>query len=327
MKEDIITLGHGSGAGLTHELIADVFHKEFNLPSLDDSARISNRMVVSTDSFVVKPLFFAGGCIGTLSVNGTINDVSMSGSKPLYLLASFIIEEGFSIKDLKKIVQSMQQSAEESQVRIIAGDTKVVKRGECDGIYITTTGIGILPEDVNLSATNIQIGDEILVNGTLGDHSAAIINARQKLMLDPMPASDCAPLYGIVQFLLRTGKLKFARDATRGGIATILNEIYRETKLGIIIEEDLVPIKNTTKVLCDLLGLDVLYLANEGKLISFVSAMTQEMIGELKKQKYAEGAAVIGKVTDEVDGVYLRNSIGSLRPLRMLASDPLPRIC
>lgn len=327
MKEDFITLGHGSGAGLTHKLIEEIFHKEFNLPSFDDSAGISDRMVVSTDSFVVKPLFFAGGNIGSLSVNGTINDISMSGSKPLYLLASFIIEEGFSIKDLKKIVRSMQQSVEESQVRIIAGDTKVVKRGECDGIYITTTGIGILPEDVNLSAANIQIGDEILVNGTLGDHSVAIMNARQKLMLDPVPVSDCAPLYGIAQFLLRTGKLKFARDATRGGVATILNEVYSETKLGIIIEEDLVPVKNTTKVLCDLLGLDALYLANEGKLVSFVSTMTQEMLEKLKKRKYAEDAAVIGKVTDEVDGVYLRNSIGSLRPLRMLASDMLPRIC
>lgn len=327
MKDNIITLGHGSGAALTQHLIREVFDAEFNLPSYDDSVEIDHRMVVTTDAYVVKPLFFPGGDIGKLSVTGTLNDISMSGGKPLYLLACFIIEEGFGIAELKEIVSSMQKAAKEAGVKVIAGDTKVVEREKCDGLFITTTGVGHVPKGVELKTERIQPGDKILVNGTLGDHAAAIINARQNLQLQPTPVSDTAPLYETVQILLETCNLKFVRDATRGGVATILNEVYRETGLGIIIDEEKLPIKNITKALCGLLGLDPLYMANEGKLVAFLSKEKKEMVKQLHEHRYASEAAIIGEVTTEVQGVYLRTAIGSLRPLLMLAADPLPRIC
>ena len=327
MKDEIITLGHGSGAGLTNKLIKEVFDRNFKLPTLDDAVEIENRMVVTTDAHVVKPIFFPGGNIGKLSVTGTVNDVSMSGAIPKYLLSAFIIEEGFKISNLKKIVESMKNTAEEAGVHIIAGDTKVVEKGKADGIYITTTGIGFLADSVHLSSKNIQPGDKIIVNGTLGDHTIAIINAREKLELDPTPKSDCASLNELVQLMLINGKINFLRDATRGGVATILNEVTTETGLGMIIEEDAVPIKDATRAVCELLGLDALYMANEGKLVSFVNGDTSNLIAEMKKNEYGKESSIIGEVTTEVKGVYLRTSIGGLRPLLMLESDPLPRIC
>ncbi|MFC1898398.1 hydrogenase expression/formation protein HypE [Candidatus Cloacimonadota bacterium] len=327
MKKDIITLGHGSGAGLTRKLIEDVFNSKFKLPTLDDGAEIEHRTVVSTDAHVIKPIFFPGGDIGKLSVTGTVNDVSMSGAKPAYLLSAFIIEEGFPIADLKTIVGSMQKAASEAGVKIIAGDTKVVEKGKCDGIYITTTGVGYLPENVNLNSKNISAGDKILVNGTLGDHTVAIINSRENLQLEPAPESDCAPLNGLVETMLKNGDVKFLRDATRGGVATILNELIEDNGLGIIINEVDLPIKDATNALCGLLGLDPLYMANEGKLVAFVKGETDQLISKMQSQKYGKKSAVIGEVTTEVKGVYLRTSIGGLRPLLMLESDPLPRIC
>lgn len=327
MNKEIITLGHGSGAGLTMKLISDVFDSQFQLPTLDDGVEIEHRTVVSTDAHVVNPIFFPGGDIGKLSITGTVNDVSMSGAKPAYLLSAFIIEEGFPIADLKKIVNSMQEAATEAGIKIIAGDTKVVEKGKCDGIYITTTGIGYLPENVNLSSKNISVGDKILVNGSLGDHTVAIINARENLQLEPAPESDCAPLNDLVQIMLKNGEIKFLRDATRGGVATILNEVIEESGLGIIINEADVPIKDATIALCGLLGLDPLYMANEGKLVAFVSGNTDKLIAKMQSHKYGKNSAVIGEVTSEVKGVYLRTSIGGLRPLLMLESDPLPRIC
>ncbi len=327
MKNEIITLGHGSGAGLTKKLIEEVFDKNFKLPSLDDAIEIENRMVVSTDSHVIKPIFFPGGDIGKLSVTGTVNDVSMSGAIPKYILSAFIIEEGFKISNLKKIVGSMKNAAEDAGVKIIAGDTKVVEKGKADGIYITTTGIGFLPAGVHLSSKNIQPGDKIMVNGTLGDHTVAIINARENLELDPTLQSDCASLNGLVQLMLKNGTIKFLRDATRGGVATILNEVIEETYLGIIIEDNDIPIKDATQAVCGLLGLDALYMANEGKLVSFVSGETSNLIAEMKKHEHGKDSSIIGEVTTKVKGVYLRTSIGGLRPLLMLESDPLPRIC
>ena len=327
MKDEIITLGHGSGAGLTNKLIKEVFDRNFKLPALDDAVEIENRMVVTTDAHVVKPIFFPGGNIGKLSVTGTVNDVSMSGAIPKYLLSAFIIEEGFKISNLKKIVESMKNTAEEAGVHIIAGDTKVVEKGKADGIYINTTGIGFLADGVHLSSKNIQPGDKIIVNGTLGDHTIAIINAREKLELDPTPQSDCASLNGLVQLMLKNGKINFLRDATRGGVATILNEVTKEIGFGIIIEEDAVPIKDATRAVCELLGLDALYMANEGKLVSFVRGDTSNLITEMQKNEHGKESSIIGEVTTEVKGVYLRTSIGGLRPLLMLESDPLPRIC
>ncbi len=327
MKNEIITLGHGSGAGLTHKLIEEVFDRNFKLPTLDDAVEIENHMVITTDSHVVKPIFFPGGDIGKLSVTGTVNDVSMSGAIPKYLLSAFIIEEGFKISDLRKIVESMKNTSKEAGVKIIAGDTKVVEKGKADGIYITTTGIGFLPEGIKLSTQKIKPGDKIIVNGTLGDHTVAIINARENLELDPTPQSDCASLNELVQLMLKNGKIKFLRDATRGGVATILNEVIEETGIGIIIEENTIPIKDATRAVCGLLGLDPLYMANEGKLVSFASGETSNLIAEMKKHKHGKNSSIIGEVTTEVKGVYLRTSIGGLRPLLMLESDPLPRIC
>jgi len=327
MKDDIITLGHGSGGGLTRKLINDIFDKNFKLPTLDDAVEIENRIVVTTDAHVIKPIFFHGGDIGKLSVTGTVNDVSMKGAVPKYLLITYIIEEGFKIDDLRTITESVQKAAEEANVKIIAGDTKVVERGKADGLYITTTGIGFLPENVNLTSKNIKNGDKIIVNGSIGDHTVAIINAREKLDLDPTPQSDCASLNDLVQLMLKSGNIKFLRDATRGGVATILNEIAEDTNLGIIINEEDIPIKDTVKAVCGLLGLDALYMANEGKLVSFVSGETSNLINKMKKHKHGKESTLIGEVTSEVQGVYLRTSIGGLRPLLMLESDPLPRIC
>ena len=327
MKEEIIALGHGSGAGLTRKLINDIFDKNFKLPSLEDAVEIENRMVVTTDSHVIKPIFFPGGDIGKLSVTGTVNDVAMKGAIPKYLLITYIIEEGFKINDLKTITESVQKAAEEANVKIIAGDTKVVEKGKADGIYITTTGIGFLPEGVNLSSKNIKIGDRIIINGTLGNHTVAIINARENLGLTPAPQSDCASLNELVQLMLKHGNVNFLRDATRGGVATILNEVTEDTGFGIIIDEKEFPIKEEVEAVCGLLGLDALYMANEGKLVSFISGETSKLINVMKKHKHGKESAIIGEVTNEVKGVYLRTSIGGLRPLLMLESDPLPRIC
>jgi len=327
MKDEIIRLGHGSGAGLTQQLIKELFVKNFKLTSLDDGVEIENRVVVSTDAHVVQPLFFPGGDIGKLAVTGTVNDVSMKGAIPKYLLITYIIEEGFKISDLKKITQSVQKTAEKANVKIIAGDTKVVEKGKADGLYLTTTGIGFLPKGVDLSTEKIKNGNTIILNGSLGDHTIAIINAREKMELMPAPKSDCASLNELVQVMLKNGKINFLRDITRGGLATILNEISSETNLGIIIEEKNIPIKKNVKAVTELLGLDPLYLANEGKLVSIVDGDTKNLIKEMKNDKLGRDSAVIGKVTDEVKGVYIRTSIGGLRPLIMQDSDPLPRIC
>lgn len=327
MNREIITLGHGSGARLTRKLISEIFDKNFQLPSLDDSVQIENRLVVTTDAHVVQPIIFPGGDIGKLSITGTVNDIAMSGADPKYILITYIIEEGFQIDILKKITESVQIAAEEAGVKIIAGDTKVVEKGKADGIYITTTGIGFLPDGIEFSSRKIKAADKILVNGNLGDHTVAIINARQHLELEPAPESDCASLNELVQLMMKNGEIHFLRDATRGGVATILNEVFEETGLGIIIEENVLPLSETVKAVSGLLGLDPLYMANEGKLVAFVSAESNDLVCSLKKHRLGRNSAIIGEVTNEVNRVYLRTSIGGLRPLPMLESDPLPRIC
>ncbi|MEA3499829.1 MAG: hydrogenase expression/formation protein HypE [Candidatus Marinimicrobia bacterium] len=327
MKDKIIRMGHGSGAGLTSELIKEVFVKNFKLQSLEDGVEIENRIVVSTDAHVISPLFFPGGNIGKLAISGTVNDVSMKGAIPRYILITYIIEEGFKISDLKKITKSVQEEAEKANVKVIAGDTKVVEKGKADGLYLTTTGIGFLPKGVNLNSKKIKNGNKIVINGSLGDHTISIINAREKMELSPAPLSDCASLNRLVQTMLKHGKINFLRDITRGGLATILNEVTDETNLGIIIEENRIPIKQNISAVCELLGLDPLYLANEGKLVGFIESDETELINKMKTNELGKDSAVIGKVTDEVKGVFIRTSIGGLRPLIMQDSDPLPRIC
>lgn len=327
MKENRITLGHGSGAGLTRELIRDVFHKNFQLPSLDDAVEIENRTVVTTDAYVVQPLFFPGGDIGKLAITGTINDLSMKGAVPRYILITFIIEEGFPVSDLKNVAQSIKKTAQTAKVRIIAGDTKVVQKGKADGLYITTTGVGFIKGDISIDPKKIVSGDKVIINGSIGDHSIAVLNKRQNLQLHPMPKSDCAPLNDLVQNMLKAGEIKFMRDPTRGGVATILNEVYEETKKGIIIEEDRFPIQKNITSVCELLGLDPLYLANEGKVLVIAKSPVKKLINKMKEHPLAKKTSIIGEITDEVKGVYVRTSIGGLRPLPLISSDPLPRIC
>ena len=328
MKSKIITLGHGSGAGLTRELIKDLFQKEFNLPALDDAVEIDKKMVITTDSHVIRPLFYPGGDIGKLSVTGTVNDLSMKGAVPKYLLITYIIEEGFSINDLKKITASVQKASEQAGVKIVGGDTKVVEKGKADGLYITTSGIGFLKAKVNISSKKIKAGDKIIINGTIGDHTIAIINIREKLDLKPVPQSDCAPLNYLVQKIIKAGDVKFMRDPTRGGVATVLNEVCEETGLGIIIDEKSLPVNQGVSSVCDLLGLDLLYLANEGKVLVIADENNSDkLVKVMKKDKLGKDSGVIGEVTNKVKGVYVKTEIGGLRPLPMLESDPLPRIC
>lgn len=326
-KDDIITLGHGSGAGLTRKLISNIFSETFNLPSLEDAVQIEHRLAVTTDAHVIKPLFFPGGDIGKLSITGTVNDLAMKGAIPRYILCSFIIEEGLPLEVLRNIVKSMQTTAVAAGVAIIAGDTKVVEIGQADGLYITTTGIGEIPEQVELNTGNIKPGDKIIVNGTLGDHTIAIINQRESLGLEPAPVSDCAALNELVQMMIRAGKIRFLRDATRGGVATILNEINAETGLGIVIQESDLPVQESTRAVCELLGLDPLYMANEGKLLAVVAPDCEFLLEKMRNHPLGKKSVIIGRVTEQERKVYLKTEIGGLRPLPLLASDPLPRIC
>ncbi|MCD4650213.1 MAG: hydrogenase expression/formation protein HypE [Candidatus Cloacimonetes bacterium] len=327
MNNNIITLGHGSGCALTRRLIDSVFRSRFQMPTLDDSAALRGRAVISTDAHVIKPLFFPGGDIGKLSISGTVNDIAVCGAVPEFITAALIIEEGFPIADLERIADSMQKEATKAGVKIIAGDTKVVERGQADGLYIVTTGVGYLPEGVETGSHLVCKGDSILVNGTIGDHAVAIINAREEMELEPAPESDCASLQNLTAALIATGHVRFMRDATRGGVVTVLNELSEDAKLGIIIDEEKLPVTSTTKAVCGLLGLDPLYLANEGKLVAVVNGNTKPVVNAMRQTDTGRNSVVIGRVTDEVQGVYLRTSIGSLRRLFMPESDPLPRIC
>ncbi|MBN2460451.1 MAG: hydrogenase expression/formation protein HypE [Candidatus Cloacimonetes bacterium] len=327
MSAEIITLGHGSGTGLTRKLILEIFQPLFAMPSLEDAAQVGERTIITTDSYVVKPLFFPGSDIGELAVNGTVNDLAMKGARPAFLMISMIIEEGLPMATLKKIAGSIASAARKADVKVVAGDTKVVEKGRGDGIYITSSGIGYLPCDLELSTRLIRKGDMILINGTIGDHAIAVINARNDFGLTPAPQSDCAPLHEIVSNLLPDKDIHFLRDATRGGIAAIMNEVYAETGLGIILEEERIPVRREIEAVCEMLGLDPLYLANEGKMTVFCQNNDEHILRKMRKHPLGRAAAIIGEVTDSVKGVYLRTLMGGLRPCPMIESDPLPRIC
>jgi hydrogenase expression/formation protein HypE len=335
-----ILLGHGSGGRIMHQLIREYFAPEFDLKELNDSAVIDLgydgnkfKLAFTTDSYVVSPIFFPGGNIGDLAVNGTVNDLAMVGAMPLYLSAGFIIEEGFPMTDLKTILSSMSEAAKIAGVRIVAGDTKVVDKGKGDGIFINTSGIGIVPEEISLSSKNIKAGDKVIVSGLIGNHGIAVLAERNGLSFEPPILSDTAPLNGLVGLMLNvSGEIKMMRDPTRGGVATTLKEIAGDSGLCITINENLLPISSAVIGACELLGLDPLYIANEGTLIAIVSSDSAEpLIERIREHPYGRNAAIVGEVSDNnprTNGmVLLKTAIGGTRIIDMLSGEQLPRIC
>ena len=324
MKGDMIKLGHGSGGNMTRRLIREVMNSRFEMPSMSDSALIGGRMVSTIDAHVVKPIFFPGGDIGRLSVTGTVNDLAVSGAIPLSIFIAYIIEEGFPIKNLERVTESVHQAAREAGVKILGGDTKVVEHGKADGLYLITSGIGMLHDGFESS---IRAGDHVIVSGTLGDHAIAVINARENLGLHPAPESDCAPINHLIDIMLQTANIRFMRDPTRGGLATVLNEIAEEFSVGFHLYESAIPIKDSIRAASELLGIDPLYLANEGKVVAIVRGDAEALVSRMRKHPLGTDASIIGTVTNEAGRVYLETMIGSVRQLPMLESDPLPRIC
>ena len=341
VKDSTITLAHGSGGKAMRDLIDDIFVGNFNNPllsELEDQARVNlaqllsigDRLALTTDSYVIEPIFFPGGNIGELAVNGTVNDVAVSGAKPLYLSCGMIIEEGFPVKTLRQIAQSMKQAADLAGVQIVTGDTKVVNRGSMDKLFINTTGVGIIPSEVDISAANLQVGDAIIINGDLGDHGAAITVARGELALDSSIESDCQPLNGLVEAILAIcPEIHAMRDATRGGLATVLNEFALSSEVGIRLYEQAIPVKEEVQGVCELLGLDPLYMANEGKLVTVVpNHQAEKVIAVMKNHPAGKNAVIIGEVIDSPSGVVILETIfGTDRIVDILVGDQLPRIC
>ena len=336
-QEAKIMLGHGSGGKLMHSLIEDIFIKHFNssiLKEQTDSAILqvgSSEIAFTTDSFVIDPLFFPGGNIGKLAVCGTVNDLAVSGAVPLYLSVSFIIEEGFPISELEVVVESLASEAKKAGVLIVTGDTKVVNKGKCDKLFINTAGIGkITKKDSFISkALDIQAGDVIIVNGTIGDHGMAVMNARESFNFKTNVESDCASLNHMIREVLDKSSVKFMRDPTRGGVATVLNELVAKTKLGIEIEESSLPINPGVKAMCELLGFDPLHIANEGKVLIVAGEIEGlEILEILKKNELGTKSTIIGRVVSEHPGkVVLKNETGGRRIIDSLSGDQLPRIC
>jgi hydrogenase expression/formation protein HypE len=333
--EDRILLAHGSGGRLAHELVAKEFVTALANPllaKLDDAAvfDLGGKLSFTTDSYVVSPLFFPGGDIGKLAVCGTVNDLAMTGAKPLYLSLSFIIEEGLSRRDLARVVASVRKAAGEAGVEIVTGDTKVVNRGSADGLFINTAGIGIIAEGVNISGSNARPGDKLIVSGAIGDHGIAVLSQREGLSFATRLESDCAPLGKLVAGMLSVSPdIHCLRDPTRGGLATTLNELALQSKVGISIEEARVPVREEVLAAGEMLGLDPLYIANEGKLVAIVPPEDADGILEaMRASRYGKEAAIIGEVTAEHPGrVVMKTSLGTFRIIDMLVGDPLPRIC
>lgn len=332
---DVLLLAHGSGGKLSHDLVKNMILPSLGntmLNRLDDSAvfEASGRLAFTTDSYVVDPVFFAGGDIGRLAVCGTINDLSMSGAEPLYLSLSLILEEGFSLSELEQIVKSVKIAAEEAQVEIVAGDTKVVNHGQADKIFINTAGIGIMSAGVDISGANAKAGDKVILSGTIGDHGIAIMSQREGLTFSVSVESDCAPLNKLVSKMLKASpRIHCLRDPTRGGLATTLNELAEQSDVGIVVEEGKIPVKSGVRAACELLGFDPLHLANEGKLVAVVeSEDAQRVLAEMNQNCYGRDAAIIGEVTDAHPGrVIMKTKLGSSRIVDMLSGELLPRIC
>jgi hydrogenase expression/formation protein HypE len=338
--KDTILLGHGSGGKLSAELIRDVFLPAFQNPvlaRLDDQAIVNvngQRFAISTDSFVVKPLFFPGGDIGSLAVHGTVNDLAMGGATPLFLSAAFIIEEGFSMDELRRVVNSLRQAAAAAGVQVVTGDTKVVEKGKGDGLFINTTGIGLVPEGVELSADRARPGDKVLLSGSIGDHGIAILAQREGLEFETQIQSDSAALHTLVAEILGvtsnvTRDIRCMRDPTRGGVSSTLNEIAERSQVGIELEESSLPIHEQVRGACELLGLDPLYVANEGKLIAIVAPEGADAVLQaMRSHPLGAEAQIIGTVKKENAGlVTMRTPFGTTRIVDMLAGDQLPRIC
>jgi hydrogenase expression/formation protein HypE len=320
---------------LSHELVEKrilPFLANPALNKLDDSAvfEASGRLAFTTDSYVVNPIFFPGGDIGKLAVCGTVNDLAMNGARPLYLSLSAIIEEGLLFSELDRILQSIRKAAEEAEVSVIAGDTKVVNRGQADKLFITTSGVGIISPGVDISGANARVGDSVLLSGTIGDHGIAVMSQREGLKFSMTLESDCAPLNKLVLQMMETSsKIHCLRDPTRGGLATTLNELARQSKVGIVVEEAEIPVKEEVKAACELLGLDPMYVANEGKMVAIVDPVDAgEVLARMRENRYGRDAAIIGEVTKEHSGkVIMKTKLGPSRIVDMLSGELLPRIC
>ena len=335
-SNDMVLLGHCSGGRLSAELLREIILPAFQNPELsglNDQAAITingTRIAITTDSFVVKPLFFSGGDIGSLAVHGTINDLAMGGATPLFLTIALIIEEGLPMDVLRKIVASAAEAANAAGVQVVAGDTKVVEKGSGDGIFINTTGIGLVPDDLDLSADRARPGDKIILSGFVGDHGISILAEREGLEFEAEISSDSAALHTLVAEMLRTShSIRCMRDPTRGGVASALNEIAIQSQVGIELEECTIPLREQVRGACELLGLDPLYVANEGKLIAIVAPeVAEQVVTAMRRHPLGEQARVIGRVTgDHPGGVTIRTSLGTTRIVDMLSGDQLPRIC
>ncbi len=334
---DTIQMAHGSGGKLMGDLIDKIFINCFDndiLKKMEDQARFNvdgKDVVFTTDSFVVDPIFFPGGNIGDLAVNGTVNDLCMSGAKPLYLSCGFILEEGLQIKDLHRIVVSMRNAADKAGVKIITGDTKVVDKGSCDKIFINTSGVGILDKNVNVSALNLQPGDKIIVSGTIADHGVAIMMCREGLSFESEIESDSAALNELVNIIMNTGAeyIHAMRDPTRGGVAATLTEFAKQSNVGIKTNNNSIPVKTEVKSACEILGLDPLFIANEGKLIAVVDGTKANVIlVNIKRHPLGENAAIIGEVVDDHHKMVLnKNELGIEQIVTMPYGEQLPRIC
>jgi len=337
--KDKILLGHGSGGSLSADLLRQVFLPAFDnaiLGKLNDQAIFDVqgvRLAFTTDSFVVKPLFFPGGDIGSLAVHGTVNDLAMGGAKPLFLSAAFIIEEGLPMETLKRVVASLHQAAVEAGVEVVTGDTKVVEKGSGDELFINTSGIGLVPEGLNLSADRARPGDRLLLSGSIGEHGIAIIAQREGLEFESPVKSDSAPLHGLVAAMLKASSscesIRCMRDPTRGGLSSTLNEIAAQSRVGVLLEEQSISVREEVKGACELLGFDPLYVANEGKLVAIVEAgAAGRILAAMRAHPLGREAQVIGTVRDGLPGIVsMRMALGTTRIVDMLSGDQLPRIC
>ena len=332
---DKILLAHGSGGRLSHDLIKNTLLRMLGNPMLnrlDDSAvfDINGRLAFTTDSYVVSPLFFPGGDIGKLAVCGTVNDLSMAGAEPLYLSLSLIIEEGFSLDQLERVIRSVQEAAAEAGVTVVTGDTKVVNRGAADSLFINTAGVGIVPADLDVSSSGAQVGDKVILSGPIGDHGIALISRRESLTFESPVESDCAPLNTLVKEVLQTTPhIHCLRDPTRGGLASPLNEFAESSGVGVRIKADKLPIKKTVLATCELMGFHPLYIANEGKLVAVVDSQDAEaVLQRIRENPYGREAEIIGEIVEDHSGrVIMETRLGTSRIIDLLSGELLPRIC